>query len=176
VNYDCCHLAVEFEEAHEALSRLRHAGIKISKIHLSNALRVRPTPDARAALKSFADDIYFHQVIQREPNARITRFKDLPDALTPPPGDARPDAEWRIHFHIPLHCQPTALFTTTADHVLGVLDEVRAHPDLCSHFEMETYTWEVMPPEMKNRSVVDQLIGEYEWTLRELAARGFSRE
>ena len=34
---------------------------------------------------------------------------------------------------------------------------------------METYTWEVMPPEMKNRSVVDQLISEYEWTLTELA-------
>ncbi|MBI3875007.1 MAG: metabolite traffic protein EboE, partial [Verrucomicrobia bacterium] len=37
VNYDCCHLGVEFEEAHEALGRLRGAGIKISKLHLSNA-------------------------------------------------------------------------------------------------------------------------------------------
>jgi len=46
---------------------------------------------------------------------------------------------------------------------------------LCSHFEMETYTWEVMPPEMKNRNVVDQLVSEYEWTLQHLAARGFSR-
>jgi hypothetical protein len=38
---------------------------------------------------------------------------------------------------------------------------------------METYTWEVMPEELKNRSVVDQLTAEYEWTLRQLSARGF---
>ena len=33
---------------------------------------------------------------------------------------------------------------------------------------METYTWEVLPAEMKNREVVDQLVGEYEWTLEQL--------
>jgi hypothetical protein len=33
-----------------------------------------------------------------------------------------------------------------------------------------------MPPEMKNRSVVDQLVSEYEWTLRQLAEIGFERE
>jgi hypothetical protein len=40
---------------------------------------------------------------------------------------------------------------------------------------METYTWEVMPVEMKNRSVVDQLVSEYEWTLAQLALYGFQR-
>jgi hypothetical protein len=34
VNYDTCHLAVEYEEPGEALGRLQEAGIKISKIHL----------------------------------------------------------------------------------------------------------------------------------------------
>jgi hypothetical protein len=37
---------------------------------------------------------------------------------------------------------------------------------------METYTWEVLPPELKNRNVVDQLVAEYEWTLRQMAERG----
>jgi hypothetical protein len=36
---------------------------------------------------------------------------------------------------------------------------------------METYTWEVLPGDLKNRDVVDQLVGEYEWTLAELRAR-----
>ncbi|NBP24835.1 MAG: hypothetical protein EBU81_09865, partial [Proteobacteria bacterium] len=35
VNYDCCHLAIEFESPAEALARLRSAGIRLSKIHLS---------------------------------------------------------------------------------------------------------------------------------------------
>ena len=173
VNYDCCHLAVEFEAPGEALSRLRRAGIKISKIHLSNALRVHPTPEVRSALKSFADDIYFHQTIERRPDGELIRYGDLDEALaTSPARDPQFELEWRIHFHIPLHAKPTALFNTTADHLLGVLEAVRQSPALCQHFEMETYTWEVMPPELKNRNVVDQLVSEYEWTLARLAERG----
>ncbi len=176
VNYDCCHLAVEFEAPGEALNRLRRAGIKISKIHLSNALKVRPTAEVRAALKSFADDIYFHQTIERRPDGEIVRYGDLDEALvaTLPEGPAG-ELEWRIHFHIPLHAKPTALFDTTADHLLGVLDEVRRSPSLCTHFEMETYTWEVMPAGLKKRNVVDQLVGEYDWTLEALAKRGIAR-
>lgn len=176
INYDCCHLAVEYESANEALQRLRRAGIKISKIHLSNALKVHPTPEVRSALKSFADDIYFHQTIERRPDGEIIRYGDLDEALvaTLPDGPAG-TLEWRIHFHIPLHARPTTLFDTTSDHLLAVLDEVKRSPALCTHFEMETYTWEVMPAELKKRNVVDQLVGEYEWTLAALNERGFER-
>ncbi len=45
VNYDCCHLGVEFEDAGAALGRLREAGVKLSKIHLSNALKIRPSAE-----------------------------------------------------------------------------------------------------------------------------------
>ncbi len=177
VNYDCCHLAVEFESPGEALQRLRHAGIKLSKIHLSNALKVRPTLETRAALKAFADDTYFHQTIERRPDGELVRYGDLDEALTSSVTEfPQAELEWRIHFHIPLHARPTALFDTTADHLLSVLDEVKRHPSACAHFEMETYTWEVMPAEMKNRNVVDQLIAEYDWTLARLAERGFTRE
>ncbi len=177
VNYDCCHLAVEFEPPAEALQRLRRAGIKISKIHLSNALKVRPTMEVRAALKSFADDIYFHQTIERRPNGEIIRYGDLDEALDTSVTELpQSELEWRIHFHIPLHARPTALFDTTADHLIGVLDEVKRSPSICAHFEMETYTWEVMPAELKKRNVVDQLVSEYEWTLARLAERGFKPE
>jgi len=177
VNYDCCHLAVEFENPAEALGRLLQHRIKISKIHLSSALKLWPTPDARGALKSFADDIYFHQVISRTNGGPLARHKDLDVALIHATAHA-PVAgeEWRIHFHVPLHQRPAEHFDTTADHLLGVLDLVRQQPHLCSHFEMETYTWEVMPGVMKNRSVVDQLVHEYEWTLGEFARRGFKLE
>jgi hypothetical protein len=88
---------------------------------------------------------------------------------------AKPLPEWRIHFHIPLHGEPPALFGNTSDHLQGVMDVVAAKPGLCSHFEMETYTWEVMPEPMKNRDVVAQLAAEYEWTLAEFAKRGINR-
>jgi hypothetical protein len=175
ITYDTCHLAVEFEEPADVIRRLQQFGVKLSKIHLSSALKVQPTAEARRALNAFADDTYLHQVIERQPDGRLTRFRDLGEAMSRDshPGP-QPPLEWRIHFHIPLHYQPTATLGTTADHILGVLDELKRNPALCSHLEMETYTWEVLPPELKNRGVVDQLVGEYEWTLAQLRERSLA--
>ena len=176
VNYDTCHLAVEFEDPQQAIQRLREHKIKISKVHLSSALKICPTPDARQALAAFADDVYFHQVIERRPDGAIHRYRDLDLALAQNSKlDTQNYPEWRIHFHIPLHSRPTPLFDNTSDHILGLLQVLKVHPDLCSHLEMETYTWEVMPSEMKNRDVVEQLVSEYEWTLRHLQDCGFTK-
>jgi len=175
VNYDCCHLAVEFESPAEAIGRLRQHRVKLSKIHLSSALSVQPNEGVLSALKSFADDTYFHQVIARGRDGSLTRYKDLDVALAAAAvRRPLPEEQWRIHFHIPLHSPPTKLFGNTQDHLLGVLDLVQREPALCSHFEMETYTWEVMPAELKNRSVVDQLVSEYEWTLGKMKERGLA--
>jgi hypothetical protein len=171
VNYDTCHLAVEFEEPRDAVRRFLENGIKISKIHLSSALKVRSTSGTRAALAGFADDIYFHQVIERGEDGNLKRYRDLDVALAQN-AKATEAKDWRIHFHIPLHSQATSIFDNTTDHLLGLLDILKEQPNLCSHLEMETYTWEVMPSEMKKRDVVDQLVAEYDWTLKALTARG----
>jgi hypothetical protein len=194
-NYDTCHFAVEFEEPQNALACLVNHGIKISKIHLSSALKVCPTPAAREALKRFDDEIYLHQVVTRDESGRRMIFRDLPEALvaahrlldTAPrrpdgdPGDAGdplsecPELpEWRIHFHVPLHAPAEPPFENTNDHLLGILDLLAECPGICSHLEMETYTWEVLPPELKSQSVVDQLAAEYEWTLARLQERGLA--
>lgn len=172
VNYDTCHLAVEFEEPRDVVRRFQEHGVKISKIHLSSALKVRPTEEARRALGRFADDIYFHQVIARDSRNVITRYRDLDVALADESAAGEGDGlEWRVHFHIPLHYRATAPFGHTADHIMGLLDILNEEPGLCSHLEMETYTWEVMPGSMKERNVVDQLVAEYEWTLAKLGER-----
>lgn len=175
VNYDTCHKAIEFEAPEDVIARYRRHGVRISKLHFSNALSVRPTPETLADLRRFVDVVYFHQVIQRSADGTLTRFKDLDVALdaaekaTPPV-----DAEWRIHFHIPLHCPPDAMYGNTAGHLHGVMDALKESPELCSHVEMETYTWEVMPREMKRSDVVEQLVEEYRWTLAELGKRGLA--
>ena len=175
VNYDTCHFAIEFEEPQNAIAALQQAGIKISKFHLSSALKTRATKEARAALNYFADDVYLHQVIARTQNSRLKFFRDLSDALShhSPPA-TRHSEEWRIHFHVPLHAPAAPPFENTNDHLLGVLDLLAENPKLCSHLEMETYTWEVLPPELKSRNVVEQLVAEYDWTLARLAERGLA--
>ena len=175
INYDTCHLAVEFEEAADALGLLVTEGIRISKLHFSSALKVRPSAESLDGLAGFAEDIYFHQVVAKGADGVLTRYRDLPDALAAAArGETAGDAEWRIHFHVPLHCPPTTLFDTTADQLQAAIGVVGANPALCSHVEMETYTWEVLPGEMKQRDVVDQLAGEYDWTLGELARHGIT--
>jgi hypothetical protein len=168
VNYDTCHLAVEYEDPGQALAQLRSHQIKVSKLHLSSALKARPTAAARAALAGFADNVYLHQVVARGAEGNLVRYRDLDQALSA----AAPAEEWRVHFHIPLHCPATEWFEPTTDHLLGVLDVLQAEPGLCRHLEMETYTWEVMPASMKSGSVVDQLAAEYRWCLERLGARG----
>jgi hypothetical protein len=178
VNYDTCHLAVEFEEPQDVIEKFRDNKIKVSKLHLSSALKAQPTAAGRKALSAFNDPVYFHQVVARRQNGNITRYRDLDVALNQSAGlratQAIPEEEWRIHFHVPLHCVPNSLFGSTSDHLLGVLDALKAEPTLCHHLEMETYTWEVLPREMKNRDVVEQLAAEYAWTLARLRERALA--
>jgi sugar phosphate isomerase/epimerase len=171
VNYDTCHLAVEYEEPADAVTTFQKAGIRVSKIHLSSALQLAPDAAACAWLRRFADDTYLHQVVARTAGGTLRRDRDLNVALAQPEGDR----EWRIHFHVPLHASALAHGQTTSAHLLGLLDLLAKQPGLCSHLEMETYTWEVLPAELRAASVVDQLVREYEWTLAELRRRGFSQ-
>ena len=173
INYDTCHLAVEYENAADAFANLRGAGLRISKIHLSSALKLTPDKASRSRLSEFQDDVYLHQVIVRKGDDIIERFRDLPDALAwadENKGDA--GDEWRVHFHVPIHAQPEAIFGDTRDHISDTLDLLGADPGWCKHFEMETYTWEVMPKAMRSGDVVDQLAKEYEYCLAEFDRTG----
>ena len=189
VNYDACHFALQYESARTALKQFRRHDIKLSKLHLSSALKARATPEVRTALRAFVDDVYLHQVIARAPDGTLTRYKDLPLAL-----DRSADRrvreteadEWRVHFHVPLHTPAVSLheaagggsplFGTTTDHLLELMDVLSEYPKLCPHLEIETYTWEVLPPNLKNESVVTQLVREYEWCLGQLTERGMANK
>lgn len=173
VNYDTCHFAVEFESPLDAITQFQRHGIRLSKIHLSNALKLRSSPAALAQLAAFADDVYLHQVIVRNQNGSLTRFKDLDAALAQPSTlNSQPSDEWRVHFHVPLHSELSGAFSTTADHICDLLPLLQADPKLCAHLEMETYTWAVLPEPLRTRDVTEQIVAEYDWMLRQLAAHG----
>ena len=175
VNYDTCHLALQYEEPRDVVQRFKAHGIKISKLHLSSALKVCSTPEVRRGLAAFTDDVYLHQVLARAADGSITRYKDLPLALAAA-APAINHPEWRIHFHVPVHSPKTALFDNTADHIAGLLEILKEEPTLCPHLEIETYTWEVLPLEMKNENVVTQLTREYDWCLKHLIHHGLANQ
>lgn len=171
INYDTCHFAIEFEEAAPSIGQLSANGIRISKIHLSSALSLPPKKDNVERLAGYQDEVYLHQVIIHDGEKVTARFKDIPDVLAWYADQDSDDLgeQWRVHFHIPLHAQPAGEFGDTTAQIAGVLEEVSKNPSLCRHFEMETYTWEVLPGEMQSRDVVDQLAAEYDWCLNEFS-------
>lgn len=167
INYDCCHFALEYEDTAHSLAVLHQEGLRISKIHLSAALALDPRREgAVAAALRFDEPTYLHQVIERHPNGRISRHPDLPDGVAARQQGS--DAEqWRIHFHIPLDHDPAEPLRSTRDHATKTLAYCQEHPELCDHFEIETYTWGVLPEGMQ-RPVEEQIAGEYRWVLNQL--------
>jgi len=176
VTYDACHLAVEFEDAATSLGALRDAGLRLAKIHLSSALRLRPDDSSLAVLQKFEEPVYLHQVIVRGKDGSLRRWRDLPEALEwakDLPVNAR-GTEWRVHFHVPLHAAPEPPLGDTRENLAGVFDFLAQDPAACSHLEMETYTWAVLPESLRAAKVEGQIAAEYVWTLAELRKRGLA--
>ena len=177
VNYDCCHLAIEFEDAHEGLDSLVKNGIRLSKLHLSSALSAKPTENNLLRLKDFIEPVYLHQVTLGKDGQCIRRIKDLDTALEMQMAGNLPEAdEWRIHFHVPLHASPGGDMGDTRLHVIDTLFWLSKNPNTCRHLEMETYTWEVLPEKLQAGTVVEQVGKEYQWTLEQMDKIGFSLE
>ena len=170
---DTCHMAVEFEDPAQVLDVLAGAGIRVAKVQVTAGLRVQlPGDDASAleALAAFADDVYLHQVVERRADGRLSRFLDLPQALAAA-GERPGPREWRVHFHVPVFRERYGEFEGTQAYVAEVLREVLAR-GASEHFEVETYTWGVLPEEFKRDGIVAAISRELEWAGERLARVG----
>ncbi|MDB9528026.1 metabolite traffic protein EboE [Oscillatoria sp. CS-180] len=169
--YDTCHFAVEYEDPTTALAKFKAAGIEIGKVQLSSAIRIPiPTEPAQRAclqhqLEPFAESTYLHQVIEQRSPGTLHHYPDLSDALSALA--ETPAIEWRTHFHVPLFIDRYPPFESTRDHITTVLEKLPQFSD-CTHFEIETYTWDVLPSEMK-LDVLTSIHREYEWVLATLS-------
>ena len=90
---------------------------------------------------------------------------DLGEALGP--NGARDGAEWRVHFHVPVFLETLPEFGTTQAFLKEILHIHRAAP-VSRHLEVETYTWDVLPPDLVAGSVEDAVTRELRWVLAEL--------
>ncbi|MES2476173.1 MAG: metabolite traffic protein EboE [Verrucomicrobiota bacterium] len=168
VNYDACHFALEYDSAQPSLDALTEAGIRLSKIHLSSALALDPSDSAALnAIRPFDEPVYFHQALLRSADGSISRFADLPlffAAMEDGSVAAENFQEMRVHFHIPLDAEPASPLRSTRDQTAAVLVWKRDHPQACLHYEIETYTWGVLPEGLQ-RPVEQQIAGEYRWVM-----------
>ncbi|OAR23037.1 xylose isomerase [Streptomyces sp. ERV7] len=160
---DTCHLATSFEDPATALDALEAAGIAIPKVQLSAALHAEEPdrPEVRAALAEFAEPRFLHQTRTRD-GAGLLGTDDLGEALA---GNVLPDtAPWRAHFHVPLHERPAAPLTSTMPVLREALATLVGGPVARTrHLEVETYTWQALPAELRPRDrdqLADGIAGE----------------
>lgn len=165
---DTCHAAIEFESADDTLDRLSGAGIGIFKIQLSTGLRLpEPSVDSLRALSAYDEPVYLHQVVALGRHGQLLRFTDLPEALAD--RQARTAAEWRVHFHVPLYRAELGAFGNTQAFLARVLERQRQNP-VSTQLEVETYTWDVLPPEQRVGGVVASIARELAWVQARLGA------
>lgn len=164
---DLCHAAVEFEDPSETLRGPISAGIQIAKVQLSSGLWVRQmTAEALEALARFEDDVYLHQVVIRTPRERRT-YPDLGPALREAASRRfETDEEWRIHFHVPIFHDDLGPMSTTQGFLREIIASVRDRSE-CDTFEIETYTWDVLPPGLREGDVAEAIAREYAYALKQ---------
>ena len=168
--YDVCHFALAYEEPAAVFEQLAAKNIKVGRVQISAALKADLPAETtlREALahqfEAFAESTYLHQVLVRNQDGHITQYPDLPAAL---PHIMESQArEWRSHFHVPVFLERYNLLQSTQGEILKVLQLLAAQP-LTSYLEVETYTWEVLPLDIK-QDLVGSITRELAWVKQNL--------
>ena len=151
---DTCHLAVEYEDPAAALNTLAAAGVRVGKVQITAGLKVelpaeagcgrpwpgtwRPSPIPLTSTRSSA----------RPGMAAGSNFPTWPrPCRISTPGLGR---NCRIHYHMPLFVDRYRHLASTRDDTRAVLGLLKDR-GFARHLEIETYTWEWLPPDLKLR-------------------------
>ena len=97
----------------------------------------------------------------RKKDGKLLSYPDLDIALA----DAlNPDVtEWRAHYHVPLFVSSYGVLQSTQADIEKVLS-IHDRSMFTFHLEIETYTWEVLPDEMR-LPVNESIIREMQWVI-----------
>lgn len=179
VCHDICHSGVMFESQEQVLRGYRERGIRVGKVQVSSAVHVpwdqcRSSATKRVAvlqqLRALAEPKYLHQTTRCvEGTTGRQLMNDLPAAIDNwLIGHDWPEDPWRIHFHVPVFVDAFGALTTTQDDIIVALRELEssqssridARPWFTGHYEVETYAWPVLPPELSVDDLADGIARE----------------
>jgi sugar phosphate isomerase/epimerase len=164
--FDICHQAVEFEDIGACLQKLVDAGVPIFKLQEAAALHVPEVTQKNVdVLRNYAKTIYLTQTVEKK-DGKLTRFLNLEDAFNAWEKNPGP-REWRTHFHVPVFLEDLGPFRTTRFAIEDALKFHKAKP-LSRHLEIETYTWDVLPDNLKTGDIVDYVCRELDWVKGQL--------
>ena len=161
--FDTCHIALQYEDLQQSLDLLYYNKIAIHKIQISSVLSTQITGAKQSErLRAFDDGIYLHQTRIKTKQQEYLFYKDLPIALKENPHAI---GEWRIHCHLPLHFKSHNNLQSTS-HLLTEDFFLKAF-EYCPHFEIETYTFNVLP-HYKEKNIIDCILQEFDFCFKKL--------
>ena len=161
--FDVCHQAVLFEDVTKSIDQLEDIGVRLNKIHITNAVEL-PDPAGniagRSALIDYVEPRYLHQTFARLSDGRILNRLDLTEEdINAGSDDEFLNAEaWRIHFHVPVYAEELGPLRTTRGELQAALRRIKLL-NYAPHLEVETYTWPVMP-NGQTQPLADQITTE----------------
>ncbi len=168
--FDLCHAAVEFEDAQACIKKLQQAEVTIGKIQISAGLRLTNVDQQTIELlKPFDDNVYLHQVVESH-NGQVTRYTDLPEAFAAIENTTSAKAanrEWRVHFHVPIFLDNLGEYSSTRFFIEEFM-QLNRTASVTDHFEVETYTWNVLPDHCKTDDIDTAIVRELEWAKAQL--------
>ncbi len=160
VCYDVCHFALAYEAPTLTFEKFKAAHINVGKIQVSAALKILYNKDKEEelwdTLAQFNEPVYLHQVTEMV-NGKVKTYSDLPIVLE----KKAPFDELRSHFHVPIFLKDYGLLQSTQDQIVKVLEYLEAH-FVSNHIEVETYTWDVLPNELK-APITESIARELDW-------------
>lgn len=169
VCHDVCHSVVMFEPQEEVLATYAAAGLLVGKVQVSSAVKVDfasleppQREEAIAQLRGFAEDRYLHQTCVREPGEAPLFHEDLPELLRSVADPRSLVSEWRIHFHVPIYLERFGRLQSSRSDIVECLAACAKHSAV-THFEVETYAWGVLPPELRKANLADGIAEEMCW-------------
>ena len=178
VCHDVCHSAVMFEDQTKVLFGYAGAGIMVAKVQVSSAIDLPlatmqsdERDEAVAQLRSFAEDRYLHQTGCIDATGTFRLVEDLPQWLSS--DGVNQDAHVRVHFHVPIFLKSFGQLRSTQGAIgqcVQTLLQTDA-PEFTGHWEVETYAWTVMPPEMRASGLAADIARELEWFKTALGVR-----
>ena len=161
--FDTAHAAVQFEDMANSLRKADEDGIRICKVQLSSALSLKPSKAAFDQLEAFSDAVYLHQVKALTKTGRIVSYPDLDAALEDCQAGLLAHEQWRVHFHVPLFFERNERLCSTSEFLDN--EFFKYATTVADHFEIETYTFNVLPKKMQEIGVVNSIAKEYKWVL-----------
>jgi hypothetical protein len=158
--YDICHFSLAYEEPSDTFTKFERENIIVGKIQVSAALKIRfsGTDDKLIwkELSRFNEPTYLHQVTEKIGNT-VKTYSDLPVILE----KKGHHQELRAHYHVPIFLEKYGALFSTQDHIIKTLDFIQDHP-VSEHLEIETYTWDVLPSDLK-QDLSESIVREINW-------------